>query len=104
MRKKTTAEGQKSIATRVSHRLSQMGSPFSDCLVVLRGQGMATVYGCRKILLYTSPEIRLCMKKKQICIFGSELVCTSFSGGTVTVEGQIEGIRYIKGAEALQKQ
>ena len=69
-------------------------SPLQETMVVLHGEREAIVYGCRKILLYSSPEIRLSVRKKQLCVLGRDLSCSSFSGGTVTVEGKIEEIRY----------
>lgn len=90
---------QKSFATRVKTRLTNGAASFTEPLVVLRGQREATVYGCRKILLYTPPEIRLRMRKKHLCILGEGLCCTSFSGGTVTVEGKIDAIRYVRETE-----
>lgn len=73
--------------------INSLSLPF-ETMVVLRGQSELTVYGCKKILLYTKPEIRLSMPKKQLCILGEDLLCTSFTGGAVTVEGKIEAVRY----------
>lgn len=74
-------------------------SPFSvapvfEPMVVLHGEREAVVYGCRKILLYTAEEIRFSVRKRRLCVLGENLTCSSFSGGTVTVEGNISSIRY----------
>jgi len=63
-------------------------------LTVLRGQRSVTVYGCKKILLYSPCEIRLCVEKKELSILGEALICTCFSAGSVTVEGRIHGVVY----------
>ena len=66
-------------------------------LVVLRGQRAVTVYGCRKILLYSPCEIRLCVEKRELSVLGTHLLCTCFSAGSATVEGCIDGIFYKTG-------
>ena len=88
-------EDRSSIFSRVSRR-AVIKNGFFEPLVVIRGQGEMTVYGCRKILLYTPQEIRLSLRKRSFCITGESLCCTSFSGGAVTVEGRIESVRYEK--------
>ena len=80
-------------------RGARTGHSCSDMLgceptVVLCGDREAVVYGCRRILLYTTEEIRFLIRKRCVCVLGEELVCSSFSGGTVTVEGRILSIRY----------
>ncbi|MBQ7335430.1 MAG: YabP/YqfC family sporulation protein [Clostridia bacterium] len=62
--------------------------------VVLHGQGGATVYSCRRILLYAPERICLLTQKRQICLNGKNLICTSFTAGTVRVDGRIESIRF----------
>lgn len=63
-------------------------------MVVMRGQSGVTVYGCRKILLYSPCEIRLRVGKKELSVLGKNLFCTCFSAGSVTVEGQVSGVLY----------
>ena len=63
-------------------------------LTVLRGQRSVTVYGCKKILLYSPCEIRLCVEKKELSVLGEHLFCTCFSAGSVTVQGKIFGVMY----------
>ncbi len=69
-------------------------SPFCSDSVVLRGDGCAVIYGCRKILCYEAERICLSIAGRGVCVFGRELICTAFSAGSVTVEGRIEGVRY----------
>lgn len=62
--------------------------------IVLRGERTATVYACRKILRYAKACVCLSLGKRRVCVEGEDLICTSFSAGTVTVEGRISGVRY----------
>ena len=66
----------------------------SGTLVVLRGDREAVVYGCRKILYYGEREIRLSVGRCPLFVKGERLYCSSFSGGAVTVEGEIRLIGY----------
>ena len=69
-------------------------------MVVLHGAREVTVYGCRRILRYGTEEICLAMHRKILCVAGEGLICTSFSGGTITIEGEIGALRYQKKTEA----
>ena len=62
--------------------------------VTLEGQRRVTVYGCRRIVVYSPLEIRLMLAKEELSIVGETLYCSSFSAGTVTVEGKIGGVLY----------
>ena len=70
------------------------GGGNCSALMVLRGDREATVYACRKILVYTPCEIRLLAAGRPVSVQGTDLFCTSFSGGTVTVRGRITGVCY----------
>ena len=63
-------------------------------LIMLSGQTRATLYGCRRILLYSPCEIRFCIGKKEVSVLGDHLICTCFSAGSVTVEGCISSVVY----------
>ena len=63
-------------------------------LIVLTGDSRATLYGCRRILLYSPIEIRLCIGRREVSLEGEGLLCTCFSAGSVTVEGHITAVRY----------
>ena len=69
-------------------------------MVVLHGAREATVYGCRRILRYGTEEICLAMYRKILCVSGERLICTSFSGGTITIEGEIRALQYRTKTEA----
>lgn len=88
-------ERRRSFFSRVPKRVGKQNE-FFEPLVVLRGQSEASVYGCRKILLYTPQKICLALRKRSLCILGESLSCSAFSGGAVTVEGRIETVRYEK--------
>ncbi len=61
-------------------------------MVVWRGVGGVTVYGCRKILLYSPREIRLCMSERILSVAGEGLFCSSFSAGAVSICGSITSV------------
>ncbi len=63
-------------------------------MIVLRGQGQATLYGCSKILRYSPEEIRLRVGRREVSLVGGDLICTCFSAGCVTVEGRIDALLY----------
>lgn len=63
-------------------------------LIVLAGETRATLYGCRRILLYSPTEIRLCIGTREVSLTGEGLLCTCFSAGSVTVEGHIRSVQY----------
>ena len=63
-------------------------------LIILKGDSHATLYGCRRILLYSPCEIRLCIGRCEVSLLGEELLCTCFSAGSITVEGQIRALHY----------
>ena len=63
---------------------------------VLRGDTMATVYGCRRILRYGPARICLLRAHGRVCLCGGELICTAFSAGCVTVEGRIDCMRFCR--------
>ena len=65
-----------------------------ETVVVVRGKASATVYGCQQILAYSPEYIRLRAKKCIVGVRGCGLCCTSFSGGTVTIEGEIGSVCY----------
>lgn len=62
----------------------------------MRGEGSAVVYGCCRILSYGESRVCLARRNDRVCVWGEKLLCTSFSAGTVTVEGCITGVRYCR--------
>ena len=62
----------------------------------MRGNGELTVRECRRILHYSQNEIRLCLCGYTLIVYGNELFCTSYSGGTVRIDGEILSIELDK--------
>ncbi len=79
-----------------THVMRFTGDMFRADSIVLRGERTATVYGCRQILRYAKECVCLSLGKRRACVEGEGLICTSFSAGTVTVEGRIAGVHYCK--------
>lgn len=63
---------------------------------VLYGDRRITVQGCRKILAYSPSEIRLQLKNCVLSVRGTNLICSCFSGGCTTLQGQIFCVEYQK--------
>ena len=77
---------------RLAERYAQ---PCRGDLIVLRGQVSGTVYGCRKILHYSPERILLQSGKRIVVLNGSDMICTSFSGGSASVKGRILGVSFV---------
>lgn len=60
--------------------------------VFLTGENEAVVRGCRKILCYEADLISLSVGKKTLLIRGSDLFCSAYGAGAVTVVGRISEI------------
>ena len=67
--------------------------------VELRGRETLTLEGCRRIIKYSTEEMILAANDFQVHIAGERLVCTTFHGGSVTVEGRVSGISFSDGKE-----
>jgi sporulation protein YqfC len=96
----TKEEMQKGWRRRLTERYAQ---PRQNDLIVLRGQGSAIVYGCRKILQYSPERIRLQSGKRIISIHGKEMICTAFSGGAASVRGDIGGVSFERNQEKKEE-
>ncbi len=96
--KKEEIKGHRSLRQRVSERCRQPMEAFEH-LVVWRGQTNVTVYGCRRILLYTPRRICLLVGKRPLSVLGQGLICSAFCAGAVTVRGEIRGVEYAEGTE-----
>lgn len=60
--------------------------------LTLAGERELTVRGCKRILLYGESCIALSVGNTALRVMGSELYCTAFSAGCVTVTGRITGL------------
>jgi hypothetical protein len=67
---------------------------FCTDSILLQGGHGAVLYGCDRILFYGRERICFSMKERSASVFGKELSCTVFSPVSVTVRGEIEGVRY----------
>ncbi len=65
--------------------------------IELRGRNLIFISGCRRIIKYSPENIILSIKGDDLSIFGDRLICTSYHGGTVSVEGHISGVSFEKG-------
>ncbi len=87
-------ENTPSMRERVRMKYGSSAAVLHGDTAVLRGKNGVVLYGCRRILSYDRQRICFAGKEYRICVWGNALVCTSFTAGTVTVEGRIGGVRY----------
>ncbi len=67
--------------------------------IEMRGRGLLFMQGCRSIVKYSTTEMILATKGFLVNIRGERLECTTYHGGTVTVEGRIDAIDFSKEEE-----
>lgn len=65
-----------------------------DVYIEMRGKNSLLVKGCKRILGYSPEAVELEIKKDKLRVKGKRLVCTSFHGGSVSVEGVIDSLAF----------
>jgi sporulation protein YqfC len=70
--------------------------------IEMRGRGLLFMQGCRSIVKYSTTEMILAAKGFLVNIRGERLECTTYHGGTVTVEGRIDAIDFSKEEEKTE--
>ena len=64
------------------------GDPYIEC----RGWRRVTVGGARKIESMSKERVVVLLGRGRLAICGKELICVSFRGGSLTVEGEIDSV------------
>ncbi len=70
-----------------------------ETMIELRGKNQLFVGGCRRIITYSPTLIVLAVKGDALSVKGKRLICTSYYGGTVSIEGEIRSISFGEGEE-----
>lgn len=65
-----------------------------DVYIEMRGKNSLLVKGCKRILGYSPEAVELEIKKDKLRVKGKRLVCTSFHGGSVSIEGVIDSLAF----------
>lgn len=95
---------QKKSSGRLGSFISEAISLPSDAFasgfgIEMRGRGLLFLQGCRRIIKYTPCEMIFSARGFFVTVSGESMLCTTFHGGTVTVEGRIDGISFKGEAE-----
>ena len=64
--------------------------------VEMRGNSNVCVHGCKKILLYTTEEVRVRMSGCVLCVSGNNLYCTTYHSGNIEIDGVINSVSYLE--------
>ena len=89
----------RSLLSRVSAMSLPSDALLGEVRLEMRGRGTLMLTGCRRIIKYTPQEIIIGTKDFFIVAAGSELICTTYHYGSVTVEGHICSISFEEGEE-----
>ncbi len=92
---------QKSRKRGIVEYLSVKAELPSDALagevrIELRGRSSLFLSGCRRIASYSPELVLLRIKGGNVGVFGNDLICTSYHSGTVSIDGQIESVRFLE--------
>lgn len=60
--------------------------------VEIRGQNYVSIREGGRILLYTPEKITVALPKGAVSVYGKRLVCTSYTVGTVRVDGYVTSV------------
>ena len=92
--------------TKMPKKRGRVGSFFSEAVslpsdafssdfgIEMRGRELLFISGCRRIIRYTPEEMTFAAKGFFVTVRGERLVCTTFHGGSVTVEGRINAFDF----------
>lgn len=80
---------------RLGERLDIPADVLTGVYLEMRGRRNLVVKGCRKILLYTTVEVRLLLGKDRLSVCGAGLYCTAYHSGVVEIDGRIDRISFL---------
>lgn len=84
------------LAALIRDSVSLPSDAFSGGFSVeLCGRERLLLQGCRRIIKYSTEEMILRSKGFSVSIRGEGLTCTTYHGGSVTVEGRVDGIAFL---------
>ena len=63
----------------------------------IRGRNQMYLHGCRRIIKYSPDEMILSSADFSVIIRGCRLICSAYYGGTVCIEGMIDGFEFDEG-------
>lgn len=55
--------------------------------------------GVQRILQYDESEMKFALRQESVSVIGKNLICTTYADGAVSVEGDMESIRFHKTEE-----
>ena len=84
-----------SFIERLGHKLDIPGDVISGIHIDIRGRNNITIQGCKKILLYTTHEVRIKLTGEVICVSGEGLYCTAYHSGVVEIDGYITNVSFL---------
>jgi sporulation protein YqfC len=62
--------------------------------IILQGNRMATIEGCKKVLIYHENEIRLVAGKKELSLYGRNLMLRYLTPEKIVIDGEFDKIEY----------
>lgn len=65
----------------------------------LRGRGALYLYGCGRIKKYSDSEMIFSARDIEVTVTGVGMTCSFFYGGSVAIEGRIEGFHISEARE-----
>ena len=84
-----------SFIERIGSRLDIPSDIINGIHIDIRGRNNITIQGCKKILLYTTHEVRIKLVRETICIRGEELYCTAYHCESVQIDGYINEVSFL---------
>lgn len=88
---------------RLGERLDIPADVLGGVYLEMRGRNNLIVKGCRKILLYTTEEVRLLLNGDRLSVTGSRLYCTAYHSGVIEIDGVIDRISFIGGGRSEEE-
>lgn len=82
----------KSFKETIYKNLDIQPDVFGGSMIEVRGGMSMLVRGCERIVEYGSEKIGLRLSDGELSVYGEELICTSYYGSAVGIEGRIKAI------------
>ena len=97
MRKKHSASQEEmSFLQKLYFKLDIPPDLTNGILVEIRGTSNVCIHGCKRILLYTTEEVRVRLNGCVLCVLGNNLYCTAYHSGNIEVDGSISSVSYME--------